>query len=121
MIWPCSVLGSTSENKQQFVLICNDSNASVSNIIPNADFMYVGNCGIGPRTACGSLLTSFVQSEGLQTSNRLFQRDLANTYTFFHPTTGMRQIDFLICGSLLEVIDMRSCNHSTSNSSAWLC
>ena len=93
------------KNDQRYVLICSDFNASVGNIIPNEDPTSVGNFGIGPRTARGSLLTSFVQSEGLQICNRQFQHDLANTYTFFHPTTGMRQIDFIICGSLLEVVD----------------
>ena len=51
------------------------------------------------------LLTSFVESESLQICNRFFQRDLANTYTLFHPITGMRQNYIIIGGPLLEVVD----------------
>ena len=90
---------------RRFVLICGDFNANIGDLIPNEDHACIGTFRVGPRTARGSLLASFVQSEGLQISNRMFQHSLDNTYSFFHPTTGMRQIDFIICGSLLEVVD----------------
>ena len=86
-------------------MFCGDFNANIGDIIPNEDPASAGPFGGGPRTTRGSLLASFVQSEGLQICNRMFQHDLANTYLFFHPTIGMRQIDFVIGGSLLEVID----------------
>ena len=74
-------------------------------MLPNEDESLIGSSGIGPRTARGSLLTSFAQSEGMQICNRLFQQSLDKTYSFFHPSTGARQIDFILCGSLLDVVD----------------
>ena len=61
-----AVLVQHSKDDQRCVLICGDFSASVGNIIPNEDPSSVGNLVFGPRTARGSVLTLFVQSEGLQ-------------------------------------------------------
>ena len=80
-------------NNQRFVLICGDFNASVGNIIPNEDATPVGDVGIGPRTARGASLISFVQGNCLLICNSLFERDLATAYRFF-----TRQLD---CSTLI--------------------
>ena len=99
------VATSMQSNGHKYICACGDFNASIDNVFPNENESSIGSFGIGPRTARDSLLTSFVHSEGMLICNCLFQHRIDNTYLFSLHSIIARRIDFVLCGSLLDVVD----------------
>ena len=60
-----SFLIQEAKDDHRYACVCGDFNVSIGNVLRSEDEPFIVSFGIGPRAARGSLLTSFVQSEGM--------------------------------------------------------
>ena len=86
-----------------FIFSLNINNTNTTRIYINEDASLFFIFSIRPRTDRDSLLAALVQSERLQFYNHLFNHHTDNTFIFFDPNTSVRQSDYIIWGSILDI------------------